>query len=276
MMTATALTLTLLGTTSIGAWAYDTQATVSGHDLPAELKDVGVEEKLGNQLDLGLTFTDQFGHTVPLGSFFRKDRPVLMAMVYYDCPSLCNYHLNGLVEAMKALKWTAGNEFDVVAVSMNSREESPLAMAKLENYLQAYGRPDSRTGWHFLVGTEANVKALADQFGFRFQWMPDKQQFAHAAVTYVVTPEGKISRYLHGIQPDPTTLRMSLLEASNGKIGSVIEQVLMFCFQFNPTKNKYTLYAWNLMRIGAIVMVLLLAVLLVPLWRDQWFKRTRT
>ncbi|NJL26247.1 MAG: hypothetical protein HC902_14575 [Calothrix sp. SM1_5_4] len=116
-----------------------------------------------------------------------------------------------------------------------------------------------------MVGSQANVAKLADQLGFKFKWLEDKKQFAHAAVTYIVTPKGEISRYLNGIQPDPTTLRLSLLEASDGKIGSVIEQALMFCFQFNPQKNKYTLYAWNLMRIGAILMVLLLAVLLIPL-----------
>lgn len=260
----------------MSAWAYDPkEVVVTGHELPKELAAVGVEEHLGAKLDPALQFTNEQGEVVPLGSFFHAGRPVLMAMVYYDCPSLCNFHLNGLTDQMKQLKWTTGKEFDVVAVSMNHRETPDLATKKKHNYLKAYGRPAGNDGWHFLVGDEANVKALADQLGFKFQWLEDKGQFAHAAVAYVITPDGKISRYLHGIQPELNTLKLSLLEASNGRIGSLVEQVLMFCFQFDPQKNKYTLYAWNLMRIGAILMVLLLAVLLVPTWlREYSHKRT--
>lgn len=257
-------------------WAYDTQVFVSGHELPAEYQGVGVTERLGEKLDIqNLIFTDDKGETGPLNRFFHRGRPVLMAMVYYNCPSLCNYHLNGLTETMKQLKWTPGQEFEVVAVSMDHTENAELASKKKHNYLTAYGRIASDNGWHFLTGDKETVKKLADQLGFRFKWIEEKKMFSHAAVAYVVTPDGTISRYLHGIQPDTATLKMSLLEASNGKIGNILEQAMMFCFKFNPEKSKYTLYAWNLMRIGAIVMVLLLAVLLVPLWwRDQ--HRTRT
>ncbi|MBX3020307.1 MAG: SCO family protein [Bdellovibrionales bacterium] len=258
------------------AWAYDTKVTVTGHELPKELQSVGVTEHLGAQLDMDLQFTDDKGVTAPLRHFFDKNKPAVLAMVYYDCPSLCNYHLNGLTDTMKTLKWTAGQDFDVIAISMDHSEKSDLAAKKKHNYLTAYGRMQTDAGWHFLTGSKENVQKIADQLGFRFSWMPEKKQFAHASVTYVITPEGKISRYLHGIQPDPTTLKLSLLEASSGKIGNMIEQAMMFCFQFDPQKNKYTLYAWNLMRIGAILMVLLLAVLLVPLWRRDLHKRTRT
>lgn len=260
----------------ISGWAtYDpNNVTVTGHETPVEYQNVGVEEHLGAQLDTSLEFTDDKGVTGPLKRFFTGHRPVLMAMVYYDCPSLCNYHLNGLTDAMKKLKWTAGQEFEVVAVSMNHHETAELAAKKKHNYLNAYGR-DTDLGWHFLVGSEANVKKLADELGFKFKWVEAQQQYSHASVTYVVTPEGKLSRYLHGIQPDATTLKLSLMEASSGRIGNVIEQALSLCFAFDPHKGKYTLYAWNLMRIGAIVMVLLLAVLLIPMWwRDQ--RRTRT
>ncbi|MGE0528530.1 MAG: SCO family protein [Bdellovibrionales bacterium] len=269
------LTATLM---SLPALGYDPkEVAVTGHELPQELQNVGVDEHLGSRLDLGLEFTDDKGQQVPLSAFFSSGRPVLMAMVYYECPSLCNYHLNGLTDTMKTLNWTPGRDFDVVAVSMNHRETPDLAAAKKATYLKAYGRPESANGWHFLVGTEKNVAALAKHLGFRFHWLEDKQQYAHAAVSYVLTPDGKISRYLHGIQPDPQTLRLSLLEASDGKIGSILEQVLMFCFQFDPQKNKYTLYAWNLMRIGGILMVLMLAVLLVPVWwREHARNRTRT
>jgi len=259
------------------AWAYDpNDNTVTGHALPAQLQSVGVEEHLGASLDLSMPFTADNGVTAPLSHFINGKKPVLMAMIYYNCPSLCSYHLNGIVDTLKQMKWTAGKEFDLIAVSMDHSETSDLAAKKKQNYLAAYGRVEGEKGWHFLVGNEENVKKLSDQLGFRFQWLKDEQQFAHAAVAYVITPEGKISRYLHGIMVDPNTMRMSLLEASNGKIGSVIEQVMLFCFQFDPKKNKYTIAAWNVMRIGAVLMVLMLAVLLVPVWwREQLFGRTR-
>lgn len=267
----TCLTLLCAAFISGNSWAYNpNEKLVTGHELPAELQNVGVEEHLGAQLDTSLTFTDDHGKTAPLASFLRSEKPTLLAIVYYECPSLCNFHLNGLTDAMKTLKWSAGDEFNVVAVSMNHKETPELAAGKKASYVKAYGRPETADGWHFLVGSEAHVKALADQLGFKFKWLEERQQYAHASVTYVVTPDGKISRYLHGIQPDPTTLKLSLLEASNGKIGNVIEQAIMFCFQFNPSKNKYTLYAWNLMRIGAILMVLLLAVFLIPVLKREF------
>lgn len=248
-------------------WAYDpNEVVITSHELPKEFQGVGVDERLGQAIDLNLEFTDDKGVTGPIGRFFKGSKPVLMAMVYYSCPSLCNFHLNGLTETLKTLKWNAGDKFELVAVSMKSDETSELAAQKKANYIQAYGRSGADQGWHFLVGKTENVQRLADQLGFKFKWIDEKAQFSHASVSYVLTPDGKISRYMHGIQPDPTTLRMSLLEASNGTIGSVIDQVMMFCFQFDPKKNKYTLYAWNLMRIGAILMVLMLAVLLIPTW----------
>ncbi len=256
---------------SLSAHGYNPkEVNVTGHELPDELVSVGVEERLGSSLDLSLQFKSEDGTEVPLAHYFHKGRPVLMAMVYYNCPSLCNYHLNGLTEILKTLKWSAGEKFDVVAVSMDHTETPELAKLKKHNYLSAYGRVQSQNGWHFLTGSQENVQKLANQLGFKFKWLEDKKQFSHAAVAYVLTPEGKISRYLHGIQPDTNTVKLSLLEASNGKIGSAIEQVLMFCFKFDPTKNKYTLYAWNLMQIGAVLTVLLLAVFLLPVWwREQ-------
>jgi protein SCO1/2 len=250
---------------------------VTGHELPKELQNVGVDQHLGDSIDLSLTYTDDKGESVSLSRYFHKDKPVVMAMVYYSCPSLCNYHLNGLTDAMKTLKWTAGDQFEVVAVSMNSAETPELAARKKQQYLAAYGRVQAENGWHFLVGNKANVQKLADELGFKFKWLPERHIFAHASVTYVLTPEGKISRFMNGIQPDPTTLKLSLLKASNGKIGTLIDQALMFCFKFNPHKNKYTLYAYNVMRIGGAFMVLLMAMILIPLWwRDRGNNHKRT
>ena len=258
-------------------WAYDTKVTVTGHELPSELQNVGVTEHLGSQLDLGQMFTNEQGQQVPLRTFFTNGKPVLMAMVYYTCPSLCNLHLNGLTDTMKTLRWSSGKDFEVVAVSMNSEETPDLADKKKESYLKLYNRPQGNYGWHFLVGSKENVQRLADQLGFKFNWLPDKKQFAHASVAYVITPDGKISRYLHGIQIEPNTLKLSLLEASSGKIGTVLEHAMMFCFQFDPQKNKYTLYAWNIMRIGALLTVLILAIFLGPVWwRNRSHLSSRT
>jgi len=252
--------------------AYDTKVLVTGKELPKELQNVGVEEHLGNQLDLDLPFTDDTGQKVTLRKYFQGGRkPVLMAMVYYTCPALCNYHLNGLTEAMKQLKWTTGKEFELVAVSMNHREGPDVAGPKKANYLKAYGRVEGNDGWHFLTGDEASVKKLAGELGFKFYWMEDKKQYAHASVSYVVTPDGRISRYLNGISVDPGTLKLSLLEASNGRIGTFVEHALMFCFQFNPVKGKYVLAAWKLMRYGGAFTVILLALIFIPVW---WRERS--
>ena len=270
------LWLAVLALCGLQAHAYDTKPLVTGKELPAELQSVGVDEHLGGQLDLDLPFTDETGKTVPLRSFFSADKPVLMAMVYYTCPALCNYHLNALTEAMKTLKWTSGKDFEVVAVSMNSKETPDVAGKKKHNYLELYGRHTGDSGWHFLVGNEQNVKKLADELGFRFHWMEDKQQFAHASVAYVVTPDGRISRYLHGLNIETNTLKLSLLEASSGKIGNVLEHVLLYCLKFDPEKSKYTLAAWNIMRIGGILMVVLLALFIIPVWwREQMKKQHR-
>lgn len=269
-----ALLTTLLAS---AAWAYDPKAvTVTGHELPKEFEKVNLEQHQGKQLTLSREFVSDTGEAVTLGKYFSKDRPVLMAMVYYDCPSLCNYHLNALTNAMKGLKWTAGREFELVMVSMNHRENAKLAAKKKANYVAEYGRPESINGWHFLTGTEENVKGLADELGFKFTWVPEEKQYAHAAVAYVVTPNGKISQYLPGLGVDTQTLRLSMLEASDGKIGSLIDQVLLFCFQFDPKKSKYTLYAWNIMRAGSALMAVLLAVFLVPVWMRERAARPST
>lgn len=263
-------TFLIVSALGLPASAYDPkEVVVTGHELPEDLINVKTDQRVGESLDLSMPFVSDTGQAVTLGQFFKNDRPVLMAMVYYTCPALCNYHLNALTEAMRKLQWTVGHEFELVAVSMNHEEGPDVAAQKKMNYVSAYGRLESANGWHFLTGSKENVKKLADQLGFQFKWLPDKKQFAHAAVAYIVTPGGKISRYLYGLDIDTKTLRLGLLEASNGKIGSIIDQVMMFCYMFDPQKNKYTLYAWNIMRIGAILALLLLMVFLIPFWMRE-------
>lgn len=238
-------------------------------EVPNEIKDVGVTEHLGQKIDLSLEFMDETGQTVTLSKYFNSGKPVMMAMIYYSCPNLCNFQLNGTLDVVKKMNGQAGIDYEFVAVSMDHTETAKLAATKKENYMKALQQPGAEKGWHFLVGNEANVKALAQQLGFAFKWSDELKQFAHAAATYIVSPDGRISRYLYGIEFSPETLRLSLVEASNGQIGSFIEQFVLYCFQFNPAKNKYTLYAFNIMRIGAALMVLALAIFLIPVWLRQ-------
>lgn len=258
------------------AWAYQPSSPASAPSdaLPGEIEGVDVTERLGQKLDMSLELTNEEGQTMALGQYFGHGRPVIMAMVYYNCPSLCNFQLNGLVDVVKKMKGQAGVDYDLVAVSMDHTENPEMAKKKKANYMKALGQPGAENGWHFLVASESNVKKLASDLGFRFKWDESQKQFAHAAATYVVTPSGTVSRYLYGIEFAPQTLRLSLVEASEGKIGNIIEQLTLFCFQFNPAKNRYTLYAFNLMRIGAALTVLIIAIFLVPVWLRERQRKT--
>lgn len=250
--------------------AYNPNVVAVPNSKPAVLEGVGIEEKLGETLDLSIPFINDKGDEITLGSLFKSPKPVLFTIVYYNCPSLCNLHLNGVVETLKELQWTIGQEFELVALSMDSRENFSIAGPKKANYVNAYGRLQSINGWHFLTGTEENIRKIADGVGFSFKWDEKSQQFSHASAAILLTPGGKISRYIHGIQPDIKTLRLGLIEASDGKVGSVLDQILMFCFHFDPKKSKYTLAAWNIMQVGAVLTILIAAILLIPFWVREY------
>lgn len=239
------------------------------NERPRELEDVGVDEKLGSSLDPNLLFKDENGKNVRLGQFFDGKRPVLMAMVYYSCPNLCNLQLNGYLEDLKALDWSIGREFDFVLVSMEPTETPDLALQKKQSYLSEYVRPEAEKGWHFLTGTEENVKAFAGQVGFKYKWDQEGKQWAHQAAAYVVTPQGKISRYLYGIQLPVSNFRLAMVEASDGKIGGVMDKIAMFCFKYDPSRRTYAFYAWNLMRGAGALTVLVLGGFLIAFWIRQ-------
>ena len=251
--------------------AYEGQTNIpkQSHEAIPQLQNMEVKENPGTFLTLSRKFTNEAGQVVPLGTYFDGRRPVLLTMIYYGCPSLCNYHLNGITETLKKMDGKIGEDYQVVAVSMNHSETHTLAGKKKASYVEALGQVGGNDGMHFLVGTEENVKALANELGFPFRWVEEEQQYAHPAVAHIMSPDGMISRYLHGIAFDEKTLRLSLVEASRGEIGSIIEQLTLFCFQFNPSKNKYTFFAYNIMRAGAGLTVVLLAVFLIPLWRRE-------
>jgi protein SCO1 len=235
-------------------------------EVPEPLKGIGITEHLGEKVDLSMKFTDESGKEVILGKFFTDHKPVLLSLVYYGCPNLCSFYLNGVMDVMKQVTWKAGDEFKMVVVSIDPSETPELAKTKKANYIKEYGQLGE---WHFLVGTEANVKALAKQVGFGYRWDNESKQWAHSAAAMVLTPGGEISRYLYGIMFDPQTLRLSLVEASKNKIGSLMDKVLLFCFRFDPHAKKYSFYAYNLMRASAGMTVLLLALFMVPYWRRQ-------
>ncbi|MEQ1875926.1 MAG: SCO family protein [Bdellovibrionia bacterium] len=260
------LILSVILVFSAQAFAGKTAPGKLANEMPPELKGIGITENLGGKVDLDLMFTDDAGKSVRLGEYFKGNRPVLLSLVYYGCPNLCNFYLNGLMESLQNLKSVPGRDFELVMVSIDPTEDAALATAKKENYRKEYKVPGE---WHFLTGKEPAIKALAKQVGFGYRWDEESQQFAHTSAAIVVTPAGEISRYLTGIMFDSTTLRLSLVEASKNHIGTLLDKVILFCFRFDPHAKKYSFYAYNLMRASAGATVFLLALFLVPFWRRQ-------
>ena len=242
--------------------------------VPKALARVGVTEHLGSRLPLDLPFVADDGTPVTLGSYLGPGRPLILTLNYYRCPMLCTYELNGLVAGMKGLPWSIGSEFEVVTVSIDPREEAPLAAAKKRTYLDGYGRPGAGSGWHFLTGTAASIEALTRAAGFEYEYDRETDQFGHAAVILLVTPDGHVSRYLYGVQFEPETLKLGLLEASQGKIGSALERFILYCYHYDANQGRYALAAMKLMRAGAALTVLVLGTVVSGLWvRDRRRRR---
>ena len=235
--------------------------------MPQQLEGVGVDEKLGGQIDLNLEFVAENGYPVRLSKFFHQGKPVILALVYYDCPMLCNLILNGLVEGLRKINWEPGRDFEIVTISFDPRETFALAQKKRAVYLSSYGK---HRGWHFLVDYKQNVKLLADQVGFRYRWDERREQYAHPAVIMVMTPDGRVSRYLYGIKYKPLDLRLALTEASEFRWSKTVDRVLLFCYHYDPQEGSYVPFAYNLMRAGGILTVLILTV---ALWK--FFKAER-
>lgn len=241
---------------------YETPRTVG---LPTALKDVGIDQKLNAQLPLDLVFQNEQGQEVRLGDYFGK-KPVVVSLVYYDCPMLCNQVLNGMISAFKVMAFAPGQEFDVVTVSFDTRETAEQAAKKKKTYvgyLPEAKRVGANAGWHFLTGDEKNVKALTDAIGFRYHYDEATQQFAHASAIYVATPEGKLARYFYGIEYAPRDLRLGLIEAAQNKIGSPMDQILLYCYHYDPATGKYGAAVINLIRLGGVLTLIAVAGLFV-------------
>jgi protein SCO1/2 len=226
---------------------------------PAVLREVGIDQRLDQPVPVDLGFRDEQGQAVRLGQYFGA-RPVILALVYYECPMLCTLTLNGLTSALQALTFDAGREYEVVAVSINPTETPALAAEKKRTYLQRYGRAHTAGGWHFLTGDEAAIARLAQAVGFRYRWVPEQKQFAHAAGITVLTPQGRIARYFFGVEYAPRDLRLGLVEASQRKIGSPVDQLLLYCFHYDPVTGTYAAMALNIVRLAGAITVLALGV----------------
>jgi protein SCO1 len=231
--------------------------------LPPALKKVGIDQKLNEQVPLDAVFKDEQGREVRLGQFF-KGKPVVLSLVYYSCPMLCNQVLNGMLGSFRRVSFNIGEQFEVVTVSFDGRETPELAAAKKRTYVQAYDRVNGDAGWHFLTGDEANIRRLTDSVGFRYVWDDQTKQFAHASGIMVLTPEGKIARYFYGIEYPAKDLRLGLVEASENKIGTPVDALMLYCYHYDPATGKYGAVVMNIMRLaGAITIVLIVGMLLV-------------
>lgn len=237
---------------------------------PELLKQVGIDQKLNQTIPLDLTFRDEDGKTVALGQFFGQ-KPVILTLVYYNCPMLCTQVLNGVESSLKELSTDIGNQYDVVTISIDPTESHVLAKTKKEMYVGMYGRPGAAEGWHFLTGDEPQIKQLANAVGFRYAYDPDSKQFAHASAIMLLTPEGKISRYFYGIQYPTRDLRLGLVEASEGKIGTPVDQVLLFCYHYDPATGKYGLLISHVIQIGGALTILILGVGMLILFRGEHY-----
>lgn len=220
--------------------------------LPTPLREVGFEQNIGAFVPLDAQFVDSMGETVHLGDYFR-DKPVVLALVYYECPMICTMVLNGLSSSLGVLTFDAGEDFELVVVSFNPAETPQLAAAKRQNYIENFSRPIDGEGWHFLTGDEANIRRLTDSVGFQYVYDEETQQYAHATGVTVLTPKGQVSRYLFGIEYAPKDLRLALVESAEEKLGSVVDQLLLYCYKYDPATGKYGATVIFFLRLGAIL-----------------------
>jgi protein SCO1/2 len=237
---------------------------------PALLKGVGIAQNLNQQLPLNLTFTDDAGKQVQLGNYFGK-RPAILALVYYQCPMLCSEELNGLTGALQMVNFVPGRDFDVIVVSIDPTEGTDLAAAKKASYVKRYGHPESAGGWHFLTGTQANIDALTKAVGFGYVKIPGPDgkltQFAHASSIQIVTPEGKLAQYYMGVEYSPKDLRLGLVEASANRIGSPVDNILTYCYHYDPVTNKHSLIVARVVQLGGLITLFTLGGFMLVMFR---------
>lgn len=254
--------------------SLDQQASAT----PGPLQGVGIEQHLGTSLPLDAVFRDEQGKEVRLGDYFGPGKkPALLVLAYYECPMLCTLVLNGTIKAMRPLALTAGTDYDLIAISIDPTETPELAREKQVAYLESYARKGDTAGFHFLTGSEPSIKAVTQAVGFDYQYMPTTGEFAHAASIYVVTPLGQLSRYFFGVEYSSRDLRLALVEAADQKIGSFVDQLMLFCYRYDPSTGKYSAEALAVVRLGGLATVLLLAGFVgLSQWREARRPSTRS
>ncbi len=247
---------------------YDPNEFGASSGLPKTLEKVGIEQKLNEQLPPDAVFKDENGNEVKLGDYFGK-RPVILALVYYECPMLCNEVLNGLTGTLKSLSFDAGKDYDVIAISFDAREnEKPdLAKNKKESYMKRYGRPGTENGWHFLTGTQSEIDKVTKAVGYNYQWDEKTNQFAHAGGIMFTTPEGKLSRYLYGIDYAPKDVKFAVMESAQNRIGNPAEQLMLYCYHYDPATGKYGLSILKVVRLVAVATLIGLGSMIFVFWR---------
>jgi protein SCO1 len=240
---------------------------------PRQLENVGIDQRLNEQVPLDLTFRDEAGNEVKLGDYFGQ-KPVVLSLVYYSCPQLCNQVLNGLTSSLGTVKdFSIGKEYNVVTVSFDAREKPELAAKKKASYVEWYKRDGVREGWHFLTGDQAQIDKLTEAVGFHYHWDEPSQQFVHASGVMLLTPQGKLSRYFYGIEYPARDLRLGLVEASDGKIGTPVDKVLLYCFHYDPEQGKYGFVVMNLIRLGGAITLVGVAALMIVMRRKNAQRR---
>ena len=244
--------------------------------VPVQLEEVRIDEKLGSPLPLDTVLTDWRGRSFTLRQAFDGKRPVILSLVYYDCPMLCGLILTGMAKSMRQNGLALGKDFEAVTLSFDPAERPALAAERRRGYLQSLGLPDEGENWPFLVGTAEATKKVADAVGFSYRYDAATGEWAHMAAIFVLTPEGAVSRYLYGIEFPPKDLRLSLVEAARGRVGTSLDRFLLTCYRYNPAARKYEPYAFGIVRAGALLTLLSLAALIGRLfWRERRGARTR-
>ena len=233
---------------------------------PEELKKIDVVEKLGETIPLDLVFTKDDGEQFQLKEFFHQDKPVVIVLAYYNCPMLCSLVLNGLTGAAQQIDFKPGEDYTILTISIAPDETAELAAAKKKTYMQALGIPGADAGWRFCVGDSSQSGALAEALGFKYFWDEKREEWAHPAVLHFLSKDGMITRYLYGLQYKPQDLRLGLLEASQGKIGTTIDRIVLYCFHYDPNSKGYVVFATNVMKLGGVATVIILGLFLGILW----------
>ncbi len=233
---------------------------------PPGLKHVGIEQHLNDQIPPNLVFRDENGQTVRLGDYFGK-KPLILSLVYYQCPMLCGEVLSGLESALRVLKFDVGKDFDVLTVSFDPKDTAQTATAKKAEYLKRYKRAGAEQGWHFLTGPQDSIDALTNAAGFQYEYDPKTSQFAHATAIMILTPEGKIAQYYYGVEYAPKDLRLGLVQASQNKIGTVVDEVLLYCYHYDPDTGKYGAIVSRILKLSAAATILVLGGFLALMFR---------